>query len=351
MNSNKIKKQAVLDDATLNYLLIILAFIVALIIFTAVYLTACFITADKTPAPLPNQDIEAPADEAGDYPFRQDISVVLPPDNPSSAVIPADSIDSEFAMLISTKGEIVASRRSTAVIYPASMTKIMTLIVIFENLPSEAALDEVLTVNIPRGEHSGYGFEVGEKLTVRDLIYAAILQSDGVACITLAEYIAGSEASFVNMMNDKVRELGLLEGDPENNPSTNFTNCSGLHEQYHYTTVYDMAVITAYAMKNTFCADVLTSIKYTPSENFRPGEGCTFWHSFLHNRLSDGAIQPTTATIRGGKTGWTGDESGYCIASYAEGKNGESYVLITAKAESWAAAVEDSITILNNYVD
>ncbi len=352
MNSNKVKKQAVLDDATLNCVLIILAFIVVLIIFTAVYLTACFVTADKTPSPIPNQDLENPSSPEGNsYPFRQDVSVTLPPDNPNSATIPADSIDSDFAMLINTKGEIVASRRSTTTIYPASMTKIMTLIVIFENLPSESALDEVLTINIPRGEHSGYGFEVGEKLTVKDLIYAAILQSDGVACITLAEYIAGSEANFVKMMNDKVRELGLLEGDPETNPSTNFTNCSGLHEQYHYTTAYDMAVITAYAMKNTFCANVLTSIKYTPSDNFRLGEGCVFWHSFLHNRLNDGSLQPTTATIRGGKTGWTGDESGYCIASYAEGKNGENYILITAMAESWASAVEDTITILNDYAN
>ena len=182
------------------------------------------------------------------------------------------------------------------------------------------------------------------------LIYAAILQSDGVACITLAEYIAGSEANFVKMMNDKVRELGLLEGDPETNPSTNFTNCSGLHEQYHYTTAYDMAVIMSYAMKNTFCAEVLTSISYRPSENFRPGDGCIFWHSLLHNRLNDGAIQPTTATIKGGKTGWTGSDSGYCIASYIEGKNGENYILITAKAEGWASAAQDAVNICNNYI-
>ena len=349
MNSNKVKRQALLDDATLNYVMILLAFIIALIIFTAVYLTACFITADKAPAPN-NEINESVVDKDGDYPFKQEISVILPPDNPSSAIIPADSIDSDFALLINTKGEIVASRRSSTTIYPASMTKVMTLIVVYENLPSASCLDDVLTINIPRGEHSGYGFEMGEKLTVKDLIYAAILQSDGVACITLAKYIAGSEANFVKLMNDKVRELGLLEGDPENNPSTNFTNCSGLHEQYHYTTAYDMAVIMSYAMKNTFCAEVLTSISYRPSENFRPGEGCVFWHSFLHNRLNDGAIQPTTATIKGGKTGWTGSDSGYCIASYIEGKNGENYILVTAKAEGWASAAQDAVSICNNYI-
>ena len=111
-----------------------------------------------------------------------------------------------------------------------------------------------------------------------------------------------------------------------------------------------MAVITAYAMKNTFCADVLTAISYRPSENFRPGERCVFWNALLHNRLNDGAVQPNTGKIIGGKTGWTGSDSGYCIASYVEGKNGEKYVVITAKAESWATAVQDTVTICNNYI-
>ena len=110
-----------------------------------------------------------------------------------------------------------------------------------------------------------------------------------------------------------------------------------------------MAVIMAYAMKNPLCADVLTTLKYVPSENFRPGEGCTFWHSLLHNRFSDGNLQPSTATIIGGKTGWTGDESGYCMATFAEGKNGKKYILITAKAKSWTTAVDDTLDIYKSY--
>jgi D-alanyl-D-alanine carboxypeptidase (penicillin-binding protein 5/6) len=146
------------------------------------------------------------------------------------------------------------------------MTKVMTLIVIAENLKSAAELDKVLTIEHERGSNSGYGFNVGEKLTVKDLIYAAILQSDGVACLTLADYIAGSEANFVKLMNEKAAELGI--GD-----TTLFQNCTGLHHQYHYSTCRDIAIMMAYAMQNPLCTSVLTSLKYVPSDNFRPGDG------------------------------------------------------------------------------
>lgn len=337
----RIKKPVNLDDFSLTLISVIIIAIVAIVLITAIY-GIIFALSNPT-ALLPDfGSVDVSTD--GDYPFKQDIELPLPEFKEGNNEI--SDINSTNAVIYDvTDGEIVAYKKSQTIIYPASLTKVMTLIVVYENLPSEESLNDVLTINIPRGEHSGYGFEMGEKLTVKDLIYAAILQSDGVACITLAEYIAGSEAKFVQMMNDKARELGLSE------KTTLFQNCSGLHHQYHYSTAYDMAVITAYAMKNTFCANVLTALSYKPSENFRPGEGCTFWHGFLHNRLSDGAIQPTNATIKGGKTGWTGTDSGYCITSFAQGKNGHTYVVVTAKAESWATAVDDTINIYKNYID
>lgn len=294
---------------------------------------------------------------SGDYPFKEDSKVNIPLDLENAEGIGADSINSERAMLVDvTAGKIVASRKGTQMMYPASLTKIMTLIVVVENLKSEADLDHVLTIEDAAGEHSGYGFQVGEKLTVRDLLYAVILQSDGQACLTLARYIAGSEAAFVKLMNQKVKDLGLLEGDPESNPSTNFTNCSGLHETYHYSTCYDMAVITAYAMENTLCSSVFNSIKYNPSNNFRPGEGCTFWHKVLHQYLSDGNKQPGKAEILGGKTGWTGKESGYCMAYYIKGDDGHYYVLITSNATKtdnktgWDNAINDAFYICDTYI-
>ena len=346
-NKDKMKKQIDIDDNTLNILMVLVAGLLALLIMTGVYFLAVGLTSPSSPSNGPSK----PTAGNAEYPFRPDeLSIKLPEYKEDSVTI--DGASSEYAALLNVSDNmIIASKRSSTTIYPASLTKIMTLIVVVENLKSEESLDEVLTISAGIGEHSGFGLFPGEKLTVRDLIYASILQSDGVACITLAEYIAGSEREFVKLMNDKVKELGLLEGDPENLPSTNFSNCSGLHEQYHFSTAYDMAVIMAYAMKNPFCADVLTTLKYLPSENFRPDVEytLTFWHNLLHNRFNDGNLQPSTATIIGGKTGWTGDDSGYCMATFAEGKNGKKYILITAKAESWTTAVDDTLDIYKSY--
>lgn len=342
-NKNSNKKRVNIDNSTLNMLTALLAISLVLVIVISTY--AVIVKVSTTA--LPDSDTKKPSNpqnQPATYPFKQDISLNISDDLTETREI--SGIDSGFAALIDiTDGSVAASTKSGSIIYPASLTKVMTLIVVYENLPNEAALDEVLTVSAGIGEHSGYGFKVGEQLTVRDLIYAAILQSDGVACLTLADYIAGSEAKFVEMMNAKARELGLSES------TTLFQNCSGLHHQYHYSTSYDMAVIMAYAMKNTFCANVLTSLSYRPSNNFRPGEGCVFWHSVLHERLSDGKVQPQTATVTGGKTGWTGKDSGFCMVTFAKGKNGHDYVLVTAKASSWATAVDDMLKIYNNYVE
>ena len=294
------------------------------------------------------------------FPFYEKNEVNIPLDLDNAATIGADSINSDRAMLVDvTAGEIVASRKGTQMMYPASLTKIMTLIVVIENLKNEDDLDHVLTIEDEQGEHSGFGFKVGDKLTVRDLLYAAILYSDGLACLTLAKYVAGSEAAFVKLMNQKVEELGLLKGDPENNPSTHFTNCTGLHDTYHYTTCYDMAIITAYAMENTLCSSVFNSVSYKPSDNFRPGEGpFTFWHQVFAKRLDYGEKQPGNAEILGAKSGWTGKESGYCMSYYIKGDDGHYYVLITSNvpttnvvdSASVVKAIDDAFYICDTYI-
>ena len=343
-SSKRILSRVEISDTKLLFTALLCIAIVILLTLTAFYGIIMLIVSPPSLS-FPTFNLGSENDDAS-YPFRQEIELKVSNDTETAEGISGTS--SQYSVLMKfdgNDGKIIASRRSSTVMYPASLTKIMTLIVVVENLKSEEALNDVLEIKIPRGEHSGFGFEIGEKLTVKDLIYASILQSDGVACITLAEYIAGSESNFVKMMNDKARELGLSE------QTTLFQNCSGLHHQYHYSTAYDMAIITAYAMKNTFCANVLTTLKYYPSDVFRPDEGCVFWSKLLHNHMNDGSLQPPTAKILGGKTGLTEpDTSGYCIATFANGKDGAKYVLITAKAESWATAVDDTIKIYKNHI-
>ncbi len=334
------RKEACIDDTSLNLVLVIIAVTVLLLITLTAYFIITAVSQD------PNAPDNGGLSENEEYPYRvEGIVVDLPSTSEAKNTIPSDMINSEKAILVDvTANEIVASRQGSGMMYPASMTKVMTLIVVVENLKNENSLNDVLTITHGVGEHSGFGFKEGEKLTVKDLLYASILQSDGVACLTLADYIAGSEANFVKLMNEKKEEMGIGN-------STLFQNCTGLHHEYHYSTCRDIATIMAYAMKNPLCSSVLTSLQYRPSENFRPGEGCVFWHTFIHNQLNDGGKQPNAVEIIGGKTGLTEKStSGYCVVTYAKGNNGHYYISVTSKASSWAENVEDIMAIYNEYV-
>ena len=265
-------EESSIDDTSLNFLIVITAILLAMLIVLAIYFTVTMIArAGDIGEKNPNSK---PVVSGGDYPFKQDIGINHPDlDDKSIVIMTEEDISAKHGIIYNvTDNKVIASRQASTVIYPASMTKVMTLIVVVENLKSADDLKTVLTISAEQGENSGYGFRPGEKLMVEDLLYASILRSDGVACLTLAEYIAGSEANFVKLMNEKARELGLSE------KTTLFQNCTGLHNDYHYSTCSDIAVIMSYAIKNMKCYEILSALYFRPSENFRPGDGCVFWN-------------------------------------------------------------------------
>ncbi|MFW5779885.1 MAG: D-alanyl-D-alanine carboxypeptidase family protein [Bacillota bacterium] len=135
----------------------------------------------------------------------------------------------------------------------ASTTKAVTALVVLEN----ALLDEVVTV--PKQavgvEGSSIYLREGEKLTVKELLYGLMLRSGNDAAVTLAIHVGGSVETFSDMMNEKAQELGLQ--------NSNFTNPHGLHDDNHYTTAYDLALVSAYAMQNKDFAEIVCTKKYT----------------------------------------------------------------------------------------
>ena len=341
--SDGIKKQVNLDNYSLNIITALIAAIIALLLITGIYFIAVGVTSAGNDKGDGNKDIQASGDAT--YPFKQEISIPLPDYAEDSDVI--SGINSPFAVLLDvTDNKIIASKASTAEIYPASMTKVMTLIVIYENLKNEASLNDMLTITQEyhdrkvAEQHSGDLYIVGQQLTVEDMIYNLILKSDGIAAMALADYIAGSESAFVELMNAKATEMGLEK--------TQFKNCTGMHETYHLTTPRDMATIMAYAMKNTFCANVLSALSH---QNI---DGTTVYHAILVTKLNNDRpaykISPNTVKVTAAKSGWTGSDSGHCLVTYAEGNNGHKYVLVTAKADSSALSIEDMLAIYNDYV-
>lgn len=337
------------------------AAILAVVISVMIIITAVFFIIAKVSSPsgIPDDGNKPSIPALNDgknenYPFRQTIGNVFPTYSANNAVVDAGKITSENIVLVNvTDGEILASRRSGEdhIVYPASLTKIMTLIVVFENLKSQESLNEQLTISEAVAKQmsdegaSGAGLKAGEILTVKDLIYAMMLSSDGTASVTLAEYIASSEKEFVKLMNEKASEMGLLK--------THFTNCTGLHNNSHYTTCQDMAAIMTYAMKNTFCIEVMSALKYRTTTNIH-SDGITFYNSLLVTRIDEAKASgitatPSTCEIIAGKTGFT-DEGKYCLATYARGNNGKYYVVISTKAPDKFGYIKDYVYMYNTYV-
>ena len=151
--------------------------------------------------------------------------------------------EAETAIIIDgDTGQILFEKNKDIKTYPASMTKIMTILIIFEKLKNGTLqLDDKFTVSErawKEREGSSMFVEVGKEIRVEDLLRGIIIQSGNDACIVVAEEIAGSEEAFAIIMNDLARDIGLM--------NTNFTNSTGMFHENNYSTVYDIALLSRY---------------------------------------------------------------------------------------------------------
>ena len=253
--------------------------------------------------------------------------------------ISADGLNSQHALLVrrSDLAEMM-NLGGDERIYPASMTKLMTALIAIENLPN---LDETITVpedifeELTAQDASVAGFNPYEQPTVRDLLYGVLLPSGADACETLARAVGGSEEEFVAMMNQKAEELGLA--------NTHFENCTGLHDENHYSTCRDIAMLLNECLKSDTFREIVTTEVYTTEATASHPEGITLYDTMLH-RFTSYEMSTTLengAVIEGGKTGFT-DEAGQCLASFAK-YEGEEYILVTAEAMTDSGSAVDSI--------
>ena len=250
-------------------------------------------------------------------------------------------IISNYAVFIDMEsGAIIARKSETSRIVPASMTKVLTLLVAVENIDN---LDDTFEIT---GDITNYcltnncsnaGFEAGEVVTIRDLLYAAILPSGADGALGLAYYVAGSQEAFVELMNAKMEELGIAG-------TAHFTNCVGLYDENHYCTVCDMAVIMQAAVKNKTCREVLSAHWYTTSVTEKHPEGITLSNLFLR-RIED---KDTNGEVICGKTGYVA-QSQHCAVSYGIDKGGREYICVTADAAGTWRCIEDHARLYKEY--
>ena len=237
-------------------------------------------------------------------------------------------------------GKILAERNSDTMINPASMTKILTVLVAAEHLED---LDEKVAVSQEAVDYSfsndcsNAGFEAGEKVTVRDLFYGTILPSGGEAAAALAIHTAGSLDDFIEMMNQKLAELGL-------SGTAHVTNCVGLYDADHRCTVYDMAMILEAALDNPLCREVLSAKTYTTSATTEHPDGLLLSNWFLR-RIED---KDTGGHVISAKTGYVA-EAGSCAASFGVDRMGSCYICVTADAESSWRCIYDHVALYKQF--
>ena len=256
----------------------------------------------------------------------------------------------------------IAEKNADAKMYPASMTKVMTLLVACENVTD---LDKTLTVkqeHIDYYNQSGGGSSffpmkdlVGEQLTVKDALYLISFQSDTISCILMAEHIAGSEEAFVELMNQKAQALGLS--------GTHFVNCTGLYNENHYSTCRDIASIMAYAIDNEMAKEILFSTDAHAFESYKfytdkdPSKKVTYYPSpewYIKSVRFDGKVKLQTSTVVAGKTGYV-DESGCSLVSIAKSNSGKYYINVIVGQPKGSGVTEAILTqevkdIYNEYI-
>jgi D-alanyl-D-alanine carboxypeptidase (penicillin-binding protein 5/6) len=225
--------------------------------------------------------------------------------------------------------EVLYSKNGYERMYPASITKIMTSLVVMDALErGEVTLDTPVTASataissIP-ADASNAGIKPGEIMTLEQLLYCDMVSSACEACNILAEAVAGSIEEFVVRMNEKAAELGMKD--------SHFVNAHGLHDPNHYTTAYDISIMAREAMKNELFRTIVSTTKYViPATNMHKERTLRTTNSLIDNWRVAGYTYDKAIGI---KTGFT-TPAGRCLASAAVDSDGRTFYCIVLGAEN-----------------
>jgi D-alanyl-D-alanine carboxypeptidase (penicillin-binding protein 5/6) len=233
-------------------------------------------------------------------------------------------------MIEATTGEILYKKNEKERLAPASMTKIMSLILIMENIESGKLKwnDIVVTSNYASSMGGSQVFlKPNEIMSVEDLIKAICVASANDATVAMAEKIAGTEKAFVKLMNDKAKELGAV--------NTNFVNSTGLPAKDHYSTAYDMSIMAKELIRH----EKILSFTKIYEDYLRKNTSNSFW------LVNTNKLVRFYDYIDGLKTGFT-DDAGYCLT--ATGKKGNMRLItVVMKEDNTDNRTKDTIAMMD----
>ncbi len=235
---------------------------------------------------------------------------------------------SSYILMDQETGRVLLGKNIDNKMLIASITKIMTAIITIEN----ANIESMVTVDdsILKAYGSGIYIQIGEEIKLKDLLYGLMLRSGNDAAVMIATYVAGSEEKFTALMNNKAKEIGMK--------NTIFNNSSGLDEKGgNYSTAYDMALLTRYAMKNETYREIVKTKTYKVKTNYKS----YVWTN--KNKLLNYDF------ITGGKTGYT-EKARRTLVSTASFDNMNLVVVTLKDSDDWNTHLDLYEYAKNNYI-
>ncbi|MBQ2873095.1 MAG: D-alanyl-D-alanine carboxypeptidase [Bacilli bacterium] len=233
-------------------------------------------------------------------------------------------------MIEASTGEILYNKNANERLAPASMTKIMSLILIMENIESgRLKWNDIVVVSQNASSMGGSQIflEANEMMSVEDLVKGICIASGNDATVALAEKIAGTEKAFVKLMNDKVKELGLK--------NTNFVNSTGLDAEGHYSTAYDMAMMAKELIKH----EKILEFSSIYEDYLRKNTDKSFW------LVNTNKLVRFYSYIDGLKTGFT-NSAGYCLTATGK-KNGMRLITVVMNVDNTNNRTKDTIAMMD----
>ncbi len=317
--------------------------IFALVLLIAAAFTVFLIFSNGCGESSPNKENNLQVDNDNITPAKQ----FLAKDTDSTKAI--SEIDSEYAILVKVSDlSVLASKGADTPIYPASMTKIMTVAVacdLVDDLEATYTVKNEVLQTISVQGASRADLKDGFVVSVKDLLYGISYRSGADSVVCLLDYLGISTEEFVKKMNDKASEIGLT--------STHFGGPIGFDIEENTTTCRDMAGILAYAMEDPLCRELFSGTTYRLEEH-----GLIYYHLTLVNTIEGMGTRPNKLvsgyTMVAAKSGFE-DKAGHCLASYTEDAQGNGYIVVTAKATTDTSthgkikAINDYIKIIENY--
>jgi serine-type D-Ala-D-Ala carboxypeptidase len=220
--------------------------------------------------------------------------------------------------------QVLYSQNLFEKLYPASTTKILTAYIILKNCDLNATVTVSHDAANPGHSSSVCGLKEGDVITVQDLLYGLLLESGNDAAIALAEYCSGSVEEFAKLMNSTAKSFGAT--------NSSFVNPSGLPDENHYTTIYDMYLIFSNAISLESFVAIISSQTHDVAYTNAQGAAVSKTYKNTCGYLTGAYTAPENVTVTGVKTGTTG-EAGHCLVLLSQNAKNERIISIVYKAD------------------